>query len=71
MCERCHERPPTCCVVDLPDTEAMVEFGNEIVGLLICDPCLSETEREGEWDMVVDLSGPVGERVLDELGVPA
>lgn len=71
QCERCHDARPTCCVADFPDTEAMVEFDNEVLGLLLCDHCLLESSQDGEWDLVVDLWGPVGERVLDELAEAA
>jgi hypothetical protein len=36
-------------VWDEPENEGGLMFGDELLGLLLCGPCLRETEGQGPW----------------------
>jgi hypothetical protein len=57
-CERCAARPATICAIDEPENDGSLMFGDEVTGVLLCGPCLRETEAQGPWDAV---------EVLDEV----
>ena len=54
-CERCEKRRATVAVWDAPENEGALLFGDEWLGLLLCGPCLRETEAKGPWDGVEPL----------------
>lgn len=57
-CERCGARGRVLwACVDEPEEESVVLFGDEVLGLVLCSPCLDRSERDGPWDIVTRLDG--------------
>lgn len=48
-CERCGGGHAVVAVWDEPENEGGLMFGDELLGLLLCGPCLRETEGQGPW----------------------
>ncbi len=46
-CERCHLRPAVVAVVDEPEV-----LWDEVLGWVLCRPCLCVTEADGPWHQV-------------------
>ena len=46
-CERCKRRPAVVAVVD-----ALEFLWDEVLGWVLCRPCLKDTEADGPWDEV-------------------
>jgi len=59
-CERCLRRPAALCATDEPENEGALLFGDELVGVLLCRPCLRETEEDGPWSAVDELEPASG-----------
>ncbi|MGE0025673.1 MAG: hypothetical protein AB7O78_01540 [Thermoleophilia bacterium] len=36
----------------MPENDGALLFGDQVNGMLLCDPCLKETEADGPWDQV-------------------
>jgi len=49
-CERCKRRPAVVAVVDAPGF-----LWDEVLGRVLCGPCLDATEADGPWDEVHEL----------------
>jgi len=51
-CERCNDAPPHVCAIDLPSNDGGLMFGDQVLGMLLCAPCLFITSVDGPWDVV-------------------
>lgn len=54
-CERCRRRPARVVVEDHPENDGAMLFGDETLGMYLCNPCLCETQADGPWSMVTRL----------------
>ena len=48
-CESCGAEPAVACVWDEPDNEGAMLFGDELIGLLVCEDCLHRSQALGPW----------------------
>ena len=55
LCERCDRRPAAYIGVDEPE-EWGYRNGDEVLGRYLCQQCLADSEAEGPWSSVIDLS---------------
>lgn len=53
-CDRCTEAA-THVAWDEPENEGALMFGDEVIGVALCDRCLAETLELGPWDGVEPL----------------
>lgn len=53
-CERCGSRRAVWACVDEPEQEGAT-FGDEVLGMVMCTPCLDLSEADGPWDLVARL----------------
>lgn len=61
-CERCGTRRALWAAIEDPEQEAAVLFGDDVVAMCLCLPCLEVTEVDGPWSAVyrIDERRPQG-----------
>ena len=51
-CERCATRRAVWCALEDPEQDAATLFGDDVVAICLCLPCLDASEAEGPWSAV-------------------
>lgn len=55
-CDTCRRRPAVFLTVDQPEQEGGLLFGDETLGRVLCQPCLTRSLQDGPWDHVLRLA---------------